>query len=234
MAYPEAISKMHVKCRKSLNLANDNDLVGLIAAIYMLPEKPHLIVLDPLRDLHQADENSSTEMADIMRRIRALRDILGCTILFTHHSAKSNKDTRRARGGQQMRGSSVVHATVDAGLYLQDLDTNGETYWQNTVEVETRAGRGAGNFSLRLDIVDDANRHALEASWTCSKNGPEKKGNNGDDLLSKKTTDVKKVLRNEWIKSPSKPMPLAKKTVRHMAGGAMDTVETVLAPMPFT
>jgi len=160
----EAVAHVHVKCRTSLNLLTDADLFGLAAAC---PTDLGLLIIDPLRDAHTGEENSSGEMAEVMRRLRFLRDHLGCSVLFVHHSAKAGPDKANRRPGQLMRGSSAVHGAVDGGVYLT-MTKASDDEWVNTVQVELKAGRGAGTFGLTLNVEDDANGEAHVARWSYS------------------------------------------------------------------
>lgn len=158
----DAVKHIHVRCRSSLNLLNDDDLCGLLAAC---PDNLALLVIDPFRDAHTGEENSSGEMAEVMRRLRFLRDALGCSVIIIHHSAKAGPDKAARRPGQLMRGSSAVHGAVDGGIYLS-MTKASENEWVNTVTVELKAGRGAGKFRLTLNVEDDENGEAQTARWT--------------------------------------------------------------------
>jgi hypothetical protein len=164
---------LFLKARKSLNLQNDVEVARLVADCRRIPQRLGLLILDCLRDLHMAEENDSGEMALVMAQLRAVRDLLDCSVLFVHHSSKAGQDTRDRRPGQRMRGSSAIHATVDSGLYLFDLETDGKTYWQNNAAVEIKAARGAGDFGLRLDVRDDDQDQAEWAKWTVEEQDEE-------------------------------------------------------------
>jgi hypothetical protein len=163
------LANVFVKTRKALNLQSDRELAWLIAECRLLPTRPVLLVIDPLRDVHTTDENDSAAMADVMRRLRALRDLLDCAVLFVHHSAKATKDSNGRRPGQKMRGSSAIHGAVDGGMYLMGLETDNQTYWSNDVQIEIKAARGAGGFNLKLEITDNADGEAVAAKWTVSR-----------------------------------------------------------------
>lgn len=137
-------------CRGSLNLSTHTDAAELVESVRGLGLA--LLVLDPLRDLHHGDENDSTEMARVMTELRWIRDELGCSVLFVHHSGKASKDTAGRRPGQRMRGSSAVHGAVDAGIYLSDTKTDLQSYWTNRVSVEIKEGAGAGLIDLTLNL----------------------------------------------------------------------------------
>ena len=71
--------------------------------------KPCLVVFDTLIKFHQRDENSSTEMTIIMKRIRQLAN-LGPAVLVLH---QLNKTENARKGG---RGSNEIQASADLGI----------------------------------------------------------------------------------------------------------------------
>ena len=159
--------------RAELSLLNETSVADLIAACRRLPRAIGLLGLDPLRNLHDGDENDSTEMIGVMAQLRAVRDVLGCAVAFNHHTVKASKDTEGRRPGQKMRGSSAIHGAVDAGFYMSDSDTDGRTTWTNKVDVEIKGARGAGHFEIRLDVKDDENDEACLAEWCVEGLGAE-------------------------------------------------------------
>lgn len=155
--------------RQTVDLSDDLSIARVIASVRALPRKVLVTYLDPLRDHHSGDENSSTDMAKVTRGLRALRDILGCTIVFVHHAHKASQESALRRPGQRLRGSSAVHGAVDGGLYLGGLETDNKAHWENTATSELRGAQSAGEFQLALDLVDDDNGEAVEAKWTFSR-----------------------------------------------------------------
>lgn len=175
MSSERATERIYLACRKHLDITNDEDLIWVIASCYALPEIPTLITIDPLRDVHNSDENDSTAMADVMARFRAIRDIVGCSVLFVHHSRKSSQGSSGRRGGEEMRGSSAIHGAYDCALHLRDLETDGCSKWSNKVEVEIKGARGAGIFRLELEVIDDAQGEAIDVIWTVLRENEESK-----------------------------------------------------------
>lgn len=77
--------------------------------------KPKLLILDPLyMMIGNADENSSSEMNNILTWLTSLRDNYGCYTIIVHHYKKGSE----GRGGQRIRGTSAFHGWVETGLYL--------------------------------------------------------------------------------------------------------------------
>ncbi|MBN1930536.1 MAG: AAA family ATPase, partial [Desulfobacterales bacterium] len=68
-----------------------------------------VLIFDSLRKYHRHEENSSTEMERVMTNLLKLRD-LGCTVIFLHHSGKSEL--------QKYRGSEEILAATDLAFNL--------------------------------------------------------------------------------------------------------------------
>jgi len=160
------LQQIYHVCRNPLNVADDVELSILIASVRRI--NPVLVVIDPLRDIHRVNEDSSTEMADILARLRALRDLTSAAIAVTHHASKASKDSSGRRGGQKLRGSSAIHGALDFGFYILDVEAE-PTEWRTTVETEIRAGQSAGTFSLTLKVTDNSDGEAVKADWTFSR-----------------------------------------------------------------
>lgn len=76
--------------------------------------RPRLLLLDPLVRLHQLDENSAADVARLLGCLRRLQRRHRTAILLVHHAGKK----QRLSAGQNLRGSSDLHAFGDSNLYL--------------------------------------------------------------------------------------------------------------------
>lgn len=162
---------------KFLDLTVDDDLAWIVASVRRIGQVDAL-VLDPLRDLHSAEEDKSDAMRDVMRRLRLLGELLGCTVIVVHHAVKMGADTAKRRPGQRLRGSSAIHGSVDSGIYLSDVDADDPNTLINTVDSELKGARGAGHFTLTLRIEDDDNGEAVRATWEVDRE--ERRSKRGD------------------------------------------------------
>lgn len=151
-----------------IDLIDDMELAWIVASCRNLGALD-LLVLDPLRDIHSADEDKSGSMRDVMRRLRVLADLLGCTVAVVHHAPKASKDTAKRRAGQNLRGSGAIHGSIDSGLYLENTDGDGTNLFTNTVTSQVKGARSAGRFKLELRVEDDAQGEAMRASWSVSR-----------------------------------------------------------------
>jgi hypothetical protein len=151
-----------------IDILKDEDLAWIVASVRSRGSFD-LLVLDPLRDIHSGEEDKSDSMRDVMRRLRVLGELLGCTVWVSHHTPKVTKDTAKRRAGQNMRGSSAIHGSVDSGLYIEPREGDGTNVFRARVTSQVKAGRSAGVFDLELAIEDDANGEAVRATWTYSR-----------------------------------------------------------------
>ena len=156
---------------KFLDVTKDEDLAWVVASCRELG-KIDLLVLDPLRDIHSAAEDKSDEMSPVMRRLRLVAELLGCTVAVAHHKSKSTSDNDKRRGGQQMRGSGAVHGSTDSGIYFGLSGGDGVRVFEIGVEVEIKGARSAGIVVLALTVTDDMQGQAIRADWKVIDNDP--------------------------------------------------------------
>lgn len=98
--------------RLSLDTARDRSL--LLETVSRL--RPRLLLLDPLVRLHSIDENDARAIAELLSYIRELERRFALAVIVVHHA---RKNTSCAQAGQNLRGSSDLHAFGDSNLYLR-------------------------------------------------------------------------------------------------------------------
>jgi len=107
-----------------------------------------LLILDPMyMMLGDKDENSATELRPVLQWLTSLRERYECSVLLIHHFKKS--DSKRV--GQRMRGSSILHAWVECGLYLEIHKAVGSVKMFR----EFRSFKSDGSIVATFDGVDD-------------------------------------------------------------------------------
>ena len=75
---------------------------------------PHDI--DALNRIHEAEENSITEMKPILAFLYDLSREFSVTVMVVHHHSKS-REGGSSRGGQRMRGTSDIHGRSEGSIY---------------------------------------------------------------------------------------------------------------------
>ena len=92
-----------------------------------------LIIFDSMIRFHRADENSATEMAQVMARLRQLATV-GASVVVLHHKAKSDTSS--------YRGSSDIVAGADAVFALTKRD--------DLLELRTFKNRFAAETTIKI------------------------------------------------------------------------------------
>lgn len=166
---PTTIRNLYVCPRgKFLDVRQNEDLAWIVASCRAIG-RVDLVVLDPLRDIHSGEEDKSDSMHDVMRRIRLLGEILGCTVAISHHKGKQSKDNQGRRPGQTMRGSGAIHGSTDSGIYFGIRGGDAVAQFKLDVDVEIKGARSAGRFGLTLAIEDNAAGEAMRATWSVDR-----------------------------------------------------------------
>jgi hypothetical protein len=193
----EATPPIFVKAKATLDLSDPRTLAWLVASIRRLPEPPALLVVDPLRNvLGPLKEADNDDMAKANAALRAVRDVLGGTVLYVHHTAKLTEAGAGRRAGQRMRGASALHGGYDAGIHLSAPTTTQDgrkTVMSATVEVEVKAGKAAAPFSFDLNIHDNDAGQCIRADW--AHEGKTRQALGVDDAADKATAAILGVFR---------------------------------------
>lgn len=112
---PLADVNLHVITAPRLRLDQPADRGRLFETARRL--RPRMLLLDPLVRLHAVDENSATEVAQLLAGLRELQRRLDLAIVLVHHTRKAVPAGMAA--GQGLRGSTDLHAFGDSNLYLR-------------------------------------------------------------------------------------------------------------------
>jgi hypothetical protein len=163
------VGRLHLEPRGSfIDVMRDEELAWIIASCRRGGQLD-LLVLDPLRDIHSGEEDKSDSMREVMRRLRLLGEILGCTVLAVHHAGKPSEANAKRGGGQRLRGSGSIHGSADTGIYFLECDGDGVRTFKNKVESEIKGARSAGTFTLDFEIEDDSSGEAVRATWKVNR-----------------------------------------------------------------
>lgn len=137
--------------------------------------RPRLLLLDPLVRLHQLDENSAADVARLLGFLRHLQRRHRTAILLVHHAGKK----QRLLAGQNLRGSSDLHAFGDSNLYLarrrQGLVLSTEHRSAPAPEsllVELVSGSHASNphLEIRSPVSGSPSQPLTERAWRVLQN----------------------------------------------------------------
>jgi hypothetical protein len=85
-----------------------------------------VLFLDSLRSMHEAEENDSTEMQEILDHLKAIARN-NITIVFTHHHRKKNPFEKESTS-ESARGSSAISAAISGHISLDEEVRDGGTF----------------------------------------------------------------------------------------------------------
>lgn len=121
--------------------------------------KAEVVFLDPLVKFHSLDENSTKDMALLMKRLQEIRLETGAAIVMVHHTRKKGQNSK-AGSAMEARGSSVIWGEVDSTLVLEKasnhknkLNLDFELRWSEAPAMHV-LGRNPDLRFLVLDIVE--------------------------------------------------------------------------------
>lgn len=112
-----------------LDIKKERD--GLLEQI--LDDDYQMLVIDPWRRVHGADEDKSLQMSPIYNDLRKWSNKHNLTIVLAHHTPKLSIDTDMTRMASWFRGSTDLPAILDTAQYVDRVD-------KHTIEVR-RQGR---------------------------------------------------------------------------------------------
>lgn len=82
-----------------------------------------VVVIDPLRRVHGADENDNTQMSRIFNEFRRWTNSYGITLILLHHTGKLSEDANYDRIATWSRGASDLAAILDTAQFVDRLSS---------------------------------------------------------------------------------------------------------------
>jgi len=99
----------------------------------ILDEDYEMLVIDPWRRVHAADEDKSVAMSPIYNDLRKWSNKHNLTVVLLHHTPKISIDTDMTRMASWFRGSTDLPAILDTAQYIDRIN-------QHTIDIR-RQGR---------------------------------------------------------------------------------------------
>lgn len=95
------------------NLMKDQDIQAFSDEIAF--HQPDIVMIDPIINFFDGEENSNTEIRKLMDRIDMLMDINNVAVILAHHTGKERADDKSFMSA---RGGSVFAGWFDSGIKL--------------------------------------------------------------------------------------------------------------------
>lgn len=139
--------RISLKRFKDLNVAGTDDIIfialselkldqeqGVVALQKIIDElQPRLVILDSLVRFHSKEENSASEMSQVMNELKKLVSD-DRAIVFIHHHKKEQGFGKKG-GSQSVRGSSDIFAALDCHISVERHEDY-LTIYQNKLRVQ--------------------------------------------------------------------------------------------------
>jgi hypothetical protein len=135
--------------------------------------EPVLVILDPLANLHERDENAAQQIGPPLQRLADIARKFHVAILVLHHRPKPSA-VGRGSATSQLRGSTAIGAKTDGNLVLERsgaelrlwgdlragppvstrLAFDWDSHWASAVE-RARPGDATGATDREIDLLVD-------------------------------------------------------------------------------
>ena len=140
-----------------------------------------LIIIDPLAQVHDGDENSAQSIARVIGQIKTLTN-LGAAVLLLHHHRKENISNFNSIAGNKLRGSSVLFAAIDSHLAISKEES--------VIFVKQAKSRQAREIdSFKVELVEEEGVVRLDYLGKVKKR----------DSIEEKFELIKSVLSNKQL-----------------------------------
>ena len=114
-----------VSGRLRKNLMTDQDIQAFHEEIQF--HKPDLIMIDPIINFFDGEENSNTEIRKLLDRVDKLAEMNNCAVMLAHHTGKERADDKTFMSA---RGGSVFAGWFDSGIKLAGEKPNVSFYYE--------------------------------------------------------------------------------------------------------
>lgn len=112
-----------------------------------------LVIVDTLRLAHDKEENSSTEMKQVVEKLKQLTS--KTAVAFIHHHRKADKRSKGRVTGEDMMGSMLIRGVVDYQLTLTNLGEQEDgTHKVRVQQSKSRYTRTIKSFEMALEESD--------------------------------------------------------------------------------
>lgn len=154
--------------------------------------KPDVIIVDPLANVHSANEDKSTEVLRVLNRLSTLADINKSAIVLAHHVRKGQVNGTNIDPFDAIRGSGALRGWADTNIMLYYADNmimsayqvrNGPSPDPRPIYFDHKNGYWReGTQSINIDMENSGNNERAKFCYELLANNPE--GLSRDDLAS--------------------------------------------------
>lgn len=140
-----------------LNLrGKQGDADGIMTALSHLTDTqqidPDVVVVDPIyRFYGDADENSNTDIANLLLRIVRFAKSINAAVLYAHHHAKGRNRQETMKAGEQQSGAGAFTRNYDANLNISPAKVSDAPPETSILEFDLRNFKSREPIHIRWD-----------------------------------------------------------------------------------
>ncbi len=120
----------------------------------LLELRPDIVIIDSFATFHSTPENDRMAIQNVLNRVKALRDEIGCAIWFLNHESKlvfSQIDENKAPNAYTMLGSVGIVAAAESVLVVRKIEA-GLSYIHH---VKSTLATSSKSFTVALQDTPD-------------------------------------------------------------------------------
>ena len=120
------------------NIMRDKDINAIAESIDY--HQPDIVMIDPIINFFDGEENSNQELHNLLSRIDRLIELFGVAVIIAHHTGKERADDASFMSA---RGGSAFAGWMDSGIKLMGQRPNVTMFYEarNAKEPETHLSR---------------------------------------------------------------------------------------------
>jgi hypothetical protein len=80
-----------------------------------------VVMLDPIAELHELEENDNVQMAKLMGMVRSVARETKASILLLHHASKASVDAGKSRAATATRGAGAIVNSARVSMVLNEM-----------------------------------------------------------------------------------------------------------------
>jgi RecA-family ATPase len=119
----ELKQNLFIRCGTTTKLDVENSFQAFRADLLEL--KPDLVLIDSFATFHNSPENDRMAIQNVLNRIKALRDEVGCSFIFINHESKmvfQHVEDSKAPTAFDMLGSVGIVAAAEFCLTVRKIE----------------------------------------------------------------------------------------------------------------
>ena len=132
------------------NLMRDQDIEQFSQEIEF--HKPDIVMIDPIINFFDGEENSNTEIRKLLDRVDMLMDMHNVTVIIAHHTGKERADDKTFMSA---RGGSVFAGWFDSGIKLGGDKSNVSVFYEARNAMEPKEHLASFDFDDGMWKVSD-------------------------------------------------------------------------------